>query len=208
MDVNCFAKCVGGTPLLLLCRNNQSDTLYFCLKSLLERKEVDLSQLTKKMGHNALTLLCRHYRNSDLIDCVRLLIKRGVDLTVKDRDKRNAMMLLCEFYSQRNLIDIARLMIYYQIDLFHSAEQSMSILQLRGFQQESSIMKNITDIARQKNGRVNNAVIIPSYSSNKLTDLYINWSVCLPSRRHFMSTFVVVILFGKMSANASNAKVL
>ena len=163
VDVNCFAKCVGGTPLLLLCRNNQSDSLYFCLRTLLDREDVNLSQLTKKMGHNALTLLCRHYPNTDLLDCVRLFLKRGVDHTIKDRDKRNAMMLLCEFYSQRNLIDIARLMIYYNIDLFHSAEQSVAILQKRTFLQESNILKQITDDARAKKGRVNNAVIIQTY---------------------------------------------
>jgi len=72
-------------------------------------------------------------------------------------------MLLCEFYSQRNLIDIARLMIYYNIDLFHSAEQSVAILQKRNFLQESNILKQITDDARAKKGRVNNAVIIQTY---------------------------------------------
>ena len=76
---------MSKTPILNLCRFNESTSLYPALKALLERKDIDLA-LRDNMGRNSLFLLTRYYPLDDLIDCIQLLIESGVEANTKDNN--------------------------------------------------------------------------------------------------------------------------
>ena len=112
VDINCTSPKTSNSPLLLLCRFNQSQSLYQAIKILLKRKDID-RQHKNKFGHNALSLVARYYSNEDIIDIIRLLvIKYPVSVTdVKDKSKRNVLILLCQFYSGENLPELVELLL-------------------------------------------------------------------------------------------------
>ena len=146
LDKDCNIKCTdlnGYPPLLVLCKNNQSDSLYQSLKALLKRKDIDLVH-TNDCGHrvSALTLLCRFYPLPDLIDCVRLLIRRGLSVDLKEKDGRNALYLLCQFYPNDDLIDIGRLLVHSAVE-FQSALKFEYVLRFRKLFKESEILKTL-----------------------------------------------------------------
>jgi len=152
LDKNCNIKCTdlnGYPPLLVLCKNNQSDSLYPSLKALLKRKDIDLVH-TNDCGHrvSALTLLCRFYPLRDLIDCVRLLIRRGLSVDLKEKDGRNSLYLLCQFYPNDDLIDIGRLLIHNAVE-FQSALKFEYVLRFRKLFKESEILKSLLQPLRE-----------------------------------------------------------
>ena len=99
------------SPILLLCRNNRSQTLYPCLKAMLKRQDIDLEFKDSKFGNNALTLLSRNYDHYNLINCVRLLINAGISVNSQDSKDRNALILLSRFYTKDNLNDLFQLLV-------------------------------------------------------------------------------------------------
>lgn len=105
------------TPILLLCRNNRSQTLYPCLKAILKRQDIDLEFKDSKFGNNALTLLSRNYDHYNLINCIRLLINAGISVNSQDFKGRNSLILLSRYYSKDNLIDLFQLLIQHGIDV-------------------------------------------------------------------------------------------
>ena len=130
---------LNETPLLLLCRANQCDSLFSALSILLKNEHIDLTAITRQNNQTALTLLCRYYRQNNLIDCVKLLLKRKVPVDVETRDGRNAFMLLCENFGCENLVEIATLLLSKMVDL-RTANLSLSILRERGFKNESDTL--------------------------------------------------------------------
>ena len=72
------------SPLELLIRCNQSDSLLPCLKLLLEREDATCDK-------NALMLLLRHNSSGVVIECAKLLIERGVKVQHTDAVGRNAV---------------------------------------------------------------------------------------------------------------------
>lgn len=138
IDINHQEGRLGETPLLLICRANQSESLYSALCILLKNELIDL---TAKNSYNqsALTLLCRFYRQNNLINCVKLLIKRKVSVDDESRDGRNAFMVLCEHFTADKLVDIGALLLSNMVDL-RSANLSLSILRERGFENESDVL--------------------------------------------------------------------
>jgi len=113
VDINCKSPKTFNSPLLLLCRYNQSQSLYPAIKILLKRKDIHL-QHKNIFGHNALSLVSRYYRRQeDMIDIVRLLVvKYRISVTdAKDPSKRNSLILLCQFYSGENLQELVELLL-------------------------------------------------------------------------------------------------
>jgi hypothetical protein len=159
LNVNC--KRNSSTPILLLCRNNQNESLYPCLKSISAREDVDL-QITNH-GNNALMLLSRYYPLSNpLIDCIRLLVNRGMDINMKNCKENSKTALF--FLSQntlisKNLIDVARLLINENSD-FKIARKTAEALGKRGLRRDGDILSKIIDSYRPGQGRVNNKVRI------------------------------------------------
>lgn len=138
-DDHCVDQ-LGMTPLLLLCRHNQSsDHLRQCIKVILEDGRVDVNYNSARLygGYNALHFLCWFYPHSDLIDHARLLIDKGIDVNRKtragafrptlllddqpreydwnssDRGPRGStpLHLLCFRYRHDNLVDLVQLLI-------------------------------------------------------------------------------------------------
>lgn len=106
------------TPILLLCRNNRSLSLYPCLKAMLKRQDIDLHFKDTKFGNNAITLLCRNYDHYNLINCLRLLVNNsGININSQDLKGRSALVLLCRYYSKDNLIDLLSLLVQHGIDV-------------------------------------------------------------------------------------------
>ena len=130
VNINCIKQSSRETPLMLLCRHNQSGSLYPALKELLKWKEIDLS-LTNSRGHSALTLLCRYNGHTNLIDCLELLVKNGVNIkekiTVK-KSTRNALDLLSLYYRGQNLMDIVLLLLKNGAELSAEAEHELRSL--------------------------------------------------------------------------------
>ena len=101
---------MSKTPILNLCRFNESTSLYPALKALLERKDIDLA-LRDNMGRNSLFLLTRYYPLDDLIDCIQLLIESGVEANTKDNNSKLACEILARHYNGPNFMDIFRLLV-------------------------------------------------------------------------------------------------
>ena len=160
LNVNC--KKYSSTPILLLCRNNQNESLYPCLKSILAREDVDL-QITNH-GNNALMLLSRYYPLSNpLIDCIRLLVNRGMDINMKNCKENSKTALF--FLSQntlisKNLIDVARLLINENSDFKIARKTAEALGNKRSLRRDGDILLKIIDSYRPGQGRVNNKVRI------------------------------------------------
>jgi len=161
LNINCAKS--SSTPILLLCRNNKSESLYPCLKSILAREDVDL-KMTTSQGNNALMLLSRYYPLSNpLIDCIRLLVNHGFDINEKNKDKKPALFLLSQNPStSKNLIDVARLLINEKSD-FKIAHKAAVALQKRGLLRDGEILSKIINSYVLGLGRVNNNVRIPFF---------------------------------------------
>ena len=161
-EVNVNCKRYSSTPILILCRSNQSESLYPCLKSILAREDVDLKMTSQ--GNNALMLLSRYYPLSNpLIDCIRLLVNHGFDINEKNKDKKPPLFLLSQNPStSKNLIDVSRLLINEKSD-FKIAHKAAVALQKRGLLRDGKILSKIIDSYVPGLGRVNNNVRIPFF---------------------------------------------
>ena len=129
VDVN-FRNATGLPPLSLLLRNNQSESLVPCVKSLLQRPEINLETMGT-FGHNALTILCRYNATESLIDCAKLLIQRGVNVRKTDGFKRNALLLVCEFYLGEKMMELMQFLLQngtYVLQVNQQAENSLHLL--------------------------------------------------------------------------------
>ena len=126
------------SPLLCICRSNQSLSLYRCLRSLLLNEGIDVNVRTDK-DFTALSLLTRYYRLPNLIDCVQLLLDRNINVHFKTKYFKNALHYLCEFYELDNLMDIAKLLVF-KMDRFVSAGAAVEMLKKRGFNKESKLL--------------------------------------------------------------------
>ena len=146
IDINC-TDLNGFTPLLVLCRNNRSNSLYPSLKALLRREDIDIKCSSVHSPVSPLILLCRYYPLGDLIDSVRLLIQRGVAVDLKDKDGRDSLYLLCQYYPGECLIDIARLLVYHMVQL-DTVLNYEYVLRFRKLFQESEILKKLLQSLR------------------------------------------------------------
>ena len=152
-----------NTPILMLCRFNNSRSLYPCLKSLLAREDIDINFITSTHGRNCLMILCRYCTLEDvLIDCIRLLIKRGVDCNRKsgsECDSLTALRLLSLYaHPSKYLIDVVRLLINDKSDL-QDATKSSIILRNRGLIREANILLGIIQSYYLGRGHIPNEVM-------------------------------------------------
>ena len=93
LDVNCTDE-RGRTTLMLLCRHNQSDSLYDCVEILLQRPDTDVNK-TDEDGMNALMHLCRWSDSDKILEVAQLLIANGVNVKQTDKIGRSALDI-CE----------------------------------------------------------------------------------------------------------------
>lgn len=159
ININC-RKGISGIPILLLCRHNRSESLYPCLKSILERDDVDLDVTFE--SNNTIMLLCRYYPLSNrLLDCIRLLKKRGIDINLKDRYGKTALVILAEFVfgKAKSLKDIVVLLINEKSDL-KCALEAVEILRSRCIRQEAEVLSTIIESYRLGGDQVKNQVRI------------------------------------------------
>ena len=105
LNVNIKVKSKWETPILLLCRHNQSSSLLSALQALLVRKDINLT-LRDPLGRNLLCILARYYHNDSLIDCAQLLIQRGVSVNAVDNKGKFAFEMLAKYYRGSNLVQI------------------------------------------------------------------------------------------------------
>ena len=158
LNINCAKS--SSTPILLLCRNNKSESLYSCLKSILAREDVNLKLLYHDTD-NALMLLSRYYSLANpLIDCIRLLTNRGFDVNQKNKDSKTALFLLSQNdFISKNFIDIARLLINEKSD-FTVVRETVDELRKRSLRRDVKVLSGVIDLYRSGQGRVNNEVSV------------------------------------------------
>ena len=117
MDVNCTDE-RERTPLMLLCRHNQSESLYTCVDMLLHRRDIDVNQQTDKDKiRNSLMLLSQHSRSKKMFEVAQLLIVAGIDLKQTNEYGRNDLMHLCFGSKSGKIVDVAQLIIDKGIDV-------------------------------------------------------------------------------------------
>ena len=98
------------SPLELLIRCNQSDSLLPCLKLLLEREDATCDK-------NALMLLLRRNSSGVVIECAKLLIERGVKVQHTDAVGRNALLLASEFYRGGKMLELLEFLLQHGADV-------------------------------------------------------------------------------------------
>lgn len=159
-DINVNCRRHSSTPILLLCRNNKSESLYPCLKSILARDDVDLKLLYHD-SDNALMLLTRYCPLlNPLIDCIRLLVNRGLDINQKNKNNKTALFLLSQNTQiSKNLIDVARLLINENSN-FKVVRETVEELRKRSLKSDAKILSDVIDSYRPGQGRVNNEVSV------------------------------------------------
>jgi hypothetical protein len=169
VNINFYSSKWNCTPILLLCRFNNSRSLYPCLKSLLARPDIKLGILHN--GKNSLMLLCRYYKiEKELLNCIRLLIKRGVDCNKKSNWSCNgstALFILSKYARpSKYLIDVIRLLIKEESD-FEDATKSVEVLQNRGLKCEANILSKVIQSYRLRRSHIPNEVIFVLKSNNR-----------------------------------------
>ena len=119
VDVNCTDD-RGRNPLMLLCRYNQSDSLYNCIEILLQqRHDIDLKQ-TDKDGMNALMHLCRDSISDRIVQVAILLIDNDIDVNQVDKEGKNALMWLCAHSENDKSVEVTQFLITNEIDVKHT----------------------------------------------------------------------------------------
>ena len=81
VDVNCTDD-FGKTPLMLLCSYNLNDSLYNCVKILIQNRhdiKVNHMDYNDYMEKNALMQLCAESESDEIVEMARLLIAKGID---------------------------------------------------------------------------------------------------------------------------------
>ena len=135
VNTNCTPKNSRETPLLLLCQNNRSDSLYPALQALLEWEGINVDAINR-YGHSALTLLSSHHKKKNLVDCIKLLIKYGVNVNkgvrmIKDNSRRNALGFLVRNYKRENLPEIVFLLLNNGLKLNADTKKTISELEAK-----------------------------------------------------------------------------
>lgn len=93
LNLNCTDESTGLTPLLLLCLNNQSDSLYEHVQLLLQSERVN-AHATSRDRSNGLLLVCHHYGGKKLLEIVQLFLRQGIDVKHSSRSEMNALFAL------------------------------------------------------------------------------------------------------------------
>ena len=93
VDLNCVDS-LGFSPLLLLCRNNQSNKLVQLVTAFLLRNSVDLDYQNAR-GWNALISVCFYYTNPHIYEVVALLLKNDVNTDAVTKKGWSAIFALC-----------------------------------------------------------------------------------------------------------------
>ena len=117
INLNCTDQS-GLTPLLLLCLNNQSDSLYEHVQLLLQSERVNV-HVTTRDRWNALLLACHHYGGKKLLEIVKLFIHQGIDVKQTNRTEMNALFALISNQSEEQdprLFDIVKSLVDAGLD--------------------------------------------------------------------------------------------
>ena len=148
VDVNCTDG-IGRTPLTLLCLNNESDSLDFCVKILLQhRPDIDVT-LIDEMGFNALMNLSRHSESDKIVEVAQLLIRAGVDVKQVDKYGTNALMLLCAYSKNKKIVEMAQFFIIdNEVDLNQVDKYETNALMLLFFLKHYSRNEKIVEMAQ------------------------------------------------------------
>ena len=116
VDVNFTGIEKKVTPLLCLCLWHESDILFECVQTLLQRDELDVNFRDSGECWNALATVCRWYSKPTLPKIVLLLLDRGCQVDSVNEEGANALMVLCANYKHSNLIEVAGLLLDNGID--------------------------------------------------------------------------------------------
>ena len=150
VQINHAAAYTYNTALLSLCRHNQSDSLYPCLKALLGRPSIYVNAVNRN-NNTALIFLCRYCNHQMLIECIQLLIDSGIKVQSADSKGRTALMFLCQYYLGDDLTDIIRLFVINS-HLVESNEKALFILLKRGYTKDSDIVRLLSvDLVIERN---------------------------------------------------------
>ena len=119
IDVNCIGTW-GSSPLMLLCQNMKTDSLYDCVQDLLRRPDIKINQ-TDSGGMNALMYLCRYSRSDKIVQVAQLFIDKEINVNQTDKDGKNALMrLMCRHsISSVKILQITVLLIEKGITIYH-----------------------------------------------------------------------------------------
>lgn len=114
----------GHNSLTLVCRYNPTESLFDCVKMLIQQGvNVRSSDSSKR---NALLLVCEFYSGEKMLELIKLLLKNGTDVFHENKQGDNALSLICRFYKRGNLIELIRLLILrgVKVDCINSRKQT------------------------------------------------------------------------------------
>ena len=121
MDVNCTAD-GGRTPLMLLCRHNQCDSLDRCIEILLQRPDIDINQ-TDRFKESALMWLCAYSKSTKIVEMAQLLISKRANVNQTNNSGVNALMLMCGWSKNEKIVEVAQLLIDNDIYLHQTDDK-------------------------------------------------------------------------------------
>ena len=182
VNINCTEAGYDFTPLILLCRYNQSDRLYNCLEILLrERHDINVNQ-TDNLGMNALIHLCRCSFSDNIVNVAQLLITKGIDVkkTIEGVGL-NALMNLCVYSSKKNIVEMAQLLIDNGVDVNETDEKRRNALMhlcrwstcyIKIVEMAEFLIDNGIDLEKKDNKGRNDADYLTSLRSSSLLDFY------------------------------------
>lgn len=91
VNLNCIED--GQTPLLMICKNNQSENLYEHVQSLLKTERIDINAQGRDQS-NTLATVCKYYGGKKLLEIVQLLLRQGIDASHTNSYGLNALFAL------------------------------------------------------------------------------------------------------------------
>ena len=147
VDVNCTHAFDGSsTPLILLCVNNQSDSLDHCVKILLrQRPDIDVNQ-TDKDGLNDLMILCQWSKSVKIVQVAQMLISNGAYVIQTNKYGMNALMWLCWHSISDKIVEMAQLLITSGTDVKKTDEKGMNALMLLCYASNSEKIVQVSQL--------------------------------------------------------------
>ena len=109
------------TPLLLLCKHNQSKNMCHLIEPLLRKGNISFKT---RDGFSALSLVCCHHESKNLLEVVRLLLRQGIRVSRTD----SALIAACFNYKDESLFRIVRLLLRHGISVNNNDENQRTAL--------------------------------------------------------------------------------
>ena len=180
VDVNCIDDVYRSTPLIRLCKNNQSDGLYNCVR---HRPDIQINH-TDPIGRNALIWLCWWSTSEKMLEVAQLLIANGIDVNQTDRFGRNALMWLCGWSESDKILEVARLLIDNGININQIDKDGRNALMALCWESKSDQILEVAQLLIANGIEINQTNLWGENAAHLLTD---NLNVSKSKKREILA---------------------